>query len=123
MFHGSLWAVPKFPNGTYGLSQQGNNPLMYAELGGTSAQNSDYIAANVKGEWNITDALKFTTQFGARITFTYQKNFANSYTNVDTINKITKTVTNNSLTEVRNDVREYTLNNFLSYERLWATIM
>ncbi|MEJ7829847.1 MAG: SusC/RagA family TonB-linked outer membrane protein, partial [Segetibacter sp.] len=117
MFHGSLWAVPKFPNGTYGLSQQGNNPLMYAELGGTSNQNLDYIAGNVKGEWNIINGLKFTTQLGYRLTFTYQKNFANSYTNVDTINKITKTVTNNTLTEVRNDVREYTLNNFLSYEK------
>lgn len=120
MLHASLWAVPKFPNGTYGLSNQGQNPLMYAELGGTSIQNSDYITGNVKGEWNIAKGLKFTTQFGARVTYIYQKNFANSFTNTDTVNKITKIVANNSLNEVRTDVREYTLNNFFSYENTFG---
>jgi TonB-linked SusC/RagA family outer membrane protein len=120
LFHGSLWAVPKYENGTYGLSQQGNNPLMYAELGGTSNQYNDYITGSVKGEWDIANGLKFTTQFGARITFTYQKNFANAYTNFDTLNKITRTIPNNTLTEVRNDVREYTINNFLSYEKTFG---
>ncbi|WP_353722046.1 SusC/RagA family TonB-linked outer membrane protein [Dyadobacter sp. 676] len=33
-FHGTLWAVPKYPDGTYGLSTQGNNPLMFNEIGG-----------------------------------------------------------------------------------------
>ncbi len=58
---------------------------LYAELGGTSAQNLDFIIGNVKGEWNIINGLKFTTQFGVRLNFTYQKNFSNSYTNIDTI--------------------------------------
>lgn len=117
VYHGSLWAVPKYPNGTYGLSQQGNNPLMYAELGGLSKQYIDYIVGSAKGEWQIIKGLKFATQFGARISFTQQKNFSNAYTNVDSITKVTKVVANNSLTEVRNDFREYTINNLLSYER------
>ena len=114
--HGSLWAVPKYADGTYGLSPQGNNPLMYTEIGGNSKQYADYLLGNVKGEWEILKGLKFSTQFAARMTFTNQKNFANSYTNLDKNTNITKVVANNSLTEVRNNLREYTLNNLLTYE-------
>ena len=116
VMHGSLWAVPKYGDGTYGLSPQAHNPLMYAEMGGTSSQISDFIIGNVKGDWSILRGLKFSTQFGVRMTLTQQKNFANAYTNTDKNTNIVRTIPNNSLTEVRNDIREYTLNNLLSYE-------
>ena len=116
-FHGSLWAVPKYADGTYGLSTQGNNPLMYNEIGGMSRQNTDYLAGYVKGELDILDGLTFSTQIAGRGTFIYQKNFANAYTNVDKNTNITKTVANNSLTEVRNTLREYTINSLLTYEK------
>ncbi len=115
--HGSLWAVPKYADGTYGLSPQGNNPLMYIEKGGVSNQYNDYLLGNVRGEWEIVKGLKLSTQFAARMTFTQQKNFTNSYTNVDKNTNITKIVANNSLTETRNNLREYTINNLLTYEK------
>ncbi|WP_421826824.1 SusC/RagA family TonB-linked outer membrane protein [Larkinella sp.] len=116
-FHGTLWAVPKYADGTYGLSTQGNNPLMYNEIGGQSTQNTDYLAGYVKGDWDILDGLTFSTQIAGRGTFIYQKNFSNAYTNVDKNTNITKTVAINSLTEVRNTLREYTINSLLTYEK------
>lgn len=117
MLHGSLWAVPKYADGTYGLSQQGHNPLMYAEIGGTQRQYTDYFIGNIRGEWEIINGLKFSTQFAARVNYIQQKNFTNAYTNVDKTTGITKIIANNSLNEVRNNLREYTLNNLLTYDK------
>jgi TonB-linked SusC/RagA family outer membrane protein len=116
-FHGTLWAVPKYADGSYGLSTQGNNPLMFNEIGGQSRQNTDYLAGYLKAEFDIAEGLTFSTQIAGRGSFIFQKNFTNSYTNVDKNTNITKTVAINSLTEVRNTLREYTLNNLLTYEK------
>lgn len=85
ILHGSLWAVPKYPNGTYGLSQQGNNPLMFSEISGLNKRYEDILIGNVKGEWEIMKGLKFITQFGARVELVSQKNYSNAYTNKDSI--------------------------------------
>lgn len=116
-YHGSLWAVPKYPDGTYGLSTQGNNPLMFAEIGGLSSQYDDNLIANLKAELEILPGLKLSTQYGARVEYIQQKNFTNAYSNTDKNTNITKTVANNSLTEVRNNLREYTWNNLLTYDK------
>ncbi|QKZ14688.1 SusC/RagA family TonB-linked outer membrane protein [Spirosoma sp. KUDC1026] len=120
-FHGSLWAVPKYADGTYGLSTQGNNPLMFAEIGGDSKRYNDFLVGYVKGDWEILDGLTFSTQLAGRGYFTAEKNYTNAYTNVDKNTNITKTITNNSLTEVRNSLREYTLINLLTYDRSWGS--
>ncbi|HEY0109123.1 MAG TPA: SusC/RagA family TonB-linked outer membrane protein, partial [Fibrella sp.] len=120
-FHGSLWAVPKYPDGTYGLSTQGNNPLMNAEIGGDSKRATDYLAGYVKADWEIADGLIFSTQIAGRGFFTQEKNYTNAFVNLDKNTNITKTVANNSLNEVRNTLREYTITNLLSYERSLAS--
>ena len=120
-FHGSLWAVPKYGDGTYGLSTQGNNPLMFIEIGGQSKQRTDYLAGYVKGEFEIAEGLTFSTQIAGRGLFTQQKNYTNSYTNTDKNTNITKTIANNSLYEIRNTLREYTLNNLLTYEKTFGS--
>jgi TonB-linked SusC/RagA family outer membrane protein len=117
LFHGSLWAVPKYADGTYGLSTQGNNPLMFAEIGGVSSQYDDNLIANLKAELEILPGLKISTQYGGRIQNIQQKNFTNAYTNTDKNTNITKTVANNSLTEVRNTLREFTWNNLITYDK------
>ncbi|QRR02190.1 SusC/RagA family TonB-linked outer membrane protein [Dyadobacter sandarakinus] len=119
-FHGSLWAVPKYADGTYGLSTQGNNPLMFIEIGGLSRQTTDYLSGYVKADWDIAEGLTFSTQLAGRGFFTQQKNYTNSYTNIDKNTNITKVIANNSLTEVRDNLKEYTLNNLLTYEKSWG---
>ena len=120
-FHGSLWAVPKYPDGTYGLSTQGNNPLMFLEIGGQSLQKTDYLAGFVKAEFEIIEGLTFSTQIAGRGLFTQQKNYTNSYVNTDKNTNITKTIANNSLYEIRNTLREYTINNLLTYEKSFGS--
>jgi TonB-linked SusC/RagA family outer membrane protein len=120
-FHGSLWAVPKYPDGTYGLSTQGNNPLMFLEIGGQSLQKTDYLAGFVRAEFEILQGLTFSTQIAGRGLFTQQKNYTNSYVNTDKNTNITKTVANNNLYEVRNTLREYTINNLLTYEKSFGS--
>ena len=116
-FHGTLWAVPKYADGTYGLSTQGNNPLMFIEKGGQTKQKLDYLAGYVKADWDITEGLTFSTQIAGRGQFTSQKSYVNAYSNTDKNTNITRTIVNNNLTEVRNDLKEYTLNNLLTYDR------
>jgi TonB-linked SusC/RagA family outer membrane protein len=117
VMHGSLWAVPKYSDGTYGLSPQAHNPLMYAELGGVSNLLSDFIIGNVKGDWDIIGGLKFSTQFGVRMNLFQQKNFGNAFTNRDKNTNAVRTVPINYLTEGRTEIREYTINNLLTYEK------
>ncbi|REA59957.1 TonB-dependent receptor [Dyadobacter luteus] len=116
-FHGTLWAVPKYDDGTYGLSTQGNNPLMFIEKGGQTKQKTDYLAGYVKADWDITEGLTFSTQIAGRGLLTSQKSYVNAYSNTDKNTNITRTIVNNTLTEVRNDLKEYTLNSLLTYDR------
>ncbi|WP_254089371.1 TonB-dependent receptor [Dawidia soli] len=117
IFHGSLFTVPKYSDGTYGLSSQGHNPLMYAEMGGKSNQYTQNIIGNISASWTIAEGLKFTTQFSPRIILTSKKDFANSYTNLDKTRNITKAVPNNTLNEARINATEYTINNLLTYQK------
>ena len=117
MLHASQWTVPRYPDGTYGLSPQGRSPLVENELGGYSRIANDYILGNVKGDWEIVRGLKFTTQFAGSLTMLAGKNFLNSYEIRDYYNPdiVKKSVPINNLTETRNMDREYTLNNLLHY--------
>jgi len=119
-FHGSMWAVPKYPNGTYGLSTQGNNPLMFDEIGGQTQTRYDYFTGAIQGNWIIFKSLSFTSFFSGRAYFTQGKAFANAYINKDSITGIVKTVANNTLTETRNNLREYTWNNLLTYQQAFG---
>lgn len=122
MFHSSQWATPKFPDGSYGLSPQGHNPLMYAEIAGLSKTNDDYLVGNIKGDWQILKGLKFSTQLAARMNLTATKAFANKYEVKDYYNPaiIKKTVPINSLTEIRDNSREITLNSLLTYTKTFG---
>lgn len=117
MLQTSQFTVPRYPDGTYGISSDGYNPLLSAELAGTERTLDEYLFGNFKGEWQILKGLSFSTQLGARISLTTEKNYANSYEVKDYFNPtiVRKNVPLNSLTEYRNDVREYTINNLLTY--------
>lgn len=119
MMQNSIWTVPKYPDGAYGAGPQGNNPLLLAEIGGTYRRRSDYIVGNVKGEWQILEGLKFTTQFAASLSMLNGKEFTATYEIRDRVNPtvIRKSRTLNTLSETRDNTREYTFNNLLNYTR------
>ena len=87
---GSQWAVPKYPDGTYGLSSLGNNPLFFAEAQGYRDYNEDYMLGNVKGEWDIIKDLKLSIQYGKIANHYSQKGYKNLYdikTQIPGVNK------------------------------------
>ncbi|MEJ7736746.1 MAG: TonB-dependent receptor [Chitinophagaceae bacterium] len=120
MLQTSQWTVPKYPDGTYGISSDGKNPLVRSEIEGTARTGEEYLTGNIKGDWEIIEGLKFTTQLGARISLTKQKNYQNSFEIRDYYNPsiVTRSQPLNSLTEIRNDVREFTINNLLNYSTI-----
>jgi len=122
MLQTSQWTVPKYPDGTYGISSDGKNALMDAEINGTSRMIEDYLTGNIQGNWEIVKGLKFTTQLGARMTTTSGKNYQNKYEIRDFYDStlVRLTVPHNSLTEIRNNLSEVTLNSLLNYSTEWS---
>ncbi len=114
MTQNAIWDVPQYPNGDYGGGRQGNNPLLLIEKGGYNRNASDYIIANVKGDWEIVKGLTFSTQFAARSTNVIGKLYQNTWQTVDSTT-VKKRNLHNSLTESRSNDREFTLNNLLHY--------
>lgn len=119
LMHGTLFTVPKFPDGTYGLSPQNNNALLSAELLGTSNRIDDIFSGSFKAEWQILKGLNFSSQLGARMMNDSRKDYFNKFEIVDYYNKslIKKSNPISRLNEFRNDIREYTLNNLLNYDK------
>jgi TonB-linked SusC/RagA family outer membrane protein len=117
MMQNSIWTTPKFPDGTYGIGPQGNNPLLFAEKGGISRTLVDYLTGNLKGDLEIVKGLRFTSQIAVRFTLTSDKDYVNSYEVRDYYNPtlVRRTQPINRLTEGRNTFRELTLNQLLNY--------
>lgn len=122
MLSGSNFAVPQYPDGTYGLGSENYSPLVTAIMDGTSDFVENYGFVNLKGNVKIIEGLTFSTQYAGRYREFYRKDFANAYEIRDYYNKdnILKSVGPNSLTEIRLNSKEYTLNNLLIYNGLWG---
>jgi len=116
-FHGTLWAHPKYPDGSYGLSTQGNNPLMFIEQSGLRRAKNDFFSGVAKAEVKLLEHLTLTSQFGARAELASTKTFLNAINNTDPNTGIKREYAINSLTEIRDVVKEYTWNNLLGYDR------
>lgn len=117
MIHGSQWAVPQYPDGTYGLSKQGWNPLLISDPAyyGTDKRTNDYI----KGVWEIIKNLTFTTQYGLELMKMNRANFlptyeVRNYWNPDNVLKYGPS--KNSLQERRQETLHSTWNNVLTYK-------
>lgn len=111
----SIWAVPQYPDGTYGGGAQGNNPKLLAENGGTNREKNNYLMGNIQGKWDILKGLTFTTQLAIRSTDVMVKDFRNTWQTED-LNIVRKTNPINRLNETRINNREITLNNLLNYD-------
>lgn len=116
-FHGTLFAAPKYPNGTYGLSPQGFNPLLLTEKSGYNNIATHYIFTSGKLDYEILPDLVFSAQAAAVIDYAETKSFQNQVYNFDSINNRTYSVANNNLTESRNRSTEITTNFLLNYSK------
>lgn len=114
----SEWTVPKYPDGTYGISSDGHSPLFYAEAAGTIHSKNDLLAGSIKADWEILKGLKFSSQFAGSMTFVTAKDYRNSYDVRDYYDHdiVRKYQPINSMWETRNQWREYTINNLLTYK-------
>jgi len=116
-FHGTLFAAPKYADGTYGLSPQGFNPLMLAEKSGSNNAETHYLFGNIKLSYQILENLKFTGQVSGVMNYTETKAFQNAFTNYDAVNARTYSVANNNLTESRDRTTDITTNYLLNYSK------
>ena len=116
-FHGTLFAAPKYPNGTYGLSPQGFNPLLLTEKSGYNNIATHYIFTSGKLDYEILPNLIFSAQAAAVIDYSEIKSFQNQVFNFHSINNRTYSVANNNLTESRNRSTEITTNYLLNYSK------
>lgn len=115
--HGTLWAVPKYPDGTYGLSPQNFNPLLLAEQSGYDKVSTHYIYATSKLDYEIMKDLTFTAQLSGVVNYQEQKTFQNAVSNKDINTGGVYSVANNSLTENRSRYYELTTNYLLNYRK------
>ena len=120
MIHGSQFTVPRYPDGSYGLSPQGRNPLAFSdpELFGLEQHRTDYGVLNLQATWEVLRGLDFASQYGIEVdkqsslqnTPTYE---IRDYWNPDVVLQQNNV---NSLSETREDYLQKTWNNTLTYK-------
>ncbi len=114
----SSWTVPKYPDGTYGISSSNTNPLMFAEASGTFTELRDFLATNIKAELELLDGLSISSQLAGYVEADVREGHRRAievrdYYNPDVIQYQRP---QNSLNEVRARNTRYTLNNLLNYK-------
>lgn len=118
LMHASQFTVPQYADGSYGLSVQGNNPLMYATMTGDNRRWNNLFVGNLKADYEIIDGLKATLQYGLSQSNDKEKIFKNKYRVVDQENPSRiKYRDRNELEEKRIDILETTLNALLNYNK------
>lgn len=115
--HGSMWAVPKYDDGTYGLSPQNNNPLMFLEKTGYNKISTHYLYGTAKLDYEVLKNLTLTGQVSGVFNYQEQKAYQNAYSNRDVTTGASLTVANNLLTENRSRFTELTTNFLANYQK------
>ena len=119
MIHGSQFAVPQFPDGTYGLSPQRHNPLMYADpdIGGLMEQRARNYSGNFSANLDIIEGLNFTSRLAINNQETNRSRNWPTYEIRDYFNpeSILHRRQINSLDELRQESTQLTWYNTLNY--------
>lgn len=119
LLQNTQFTVPRYPDGTYGVSSDGRSPLVSADLEGVNTNLESYLTGNLKGTWRILNGLNFSTQIGARSTQFSQKSHRNSFQINDYYNPAVVRLSQpiNSITERRDIENEYTVTSLLTYSK------
>lgn len=120
MIHGSQWAVPRYPDGTYGLSPQGHNPLAYTDpdVFGAIDTKTDYTVLNLNAEWGVLSNLRLRSQYGIELSKSSTLETEPAYQIRDYWNPDVVLRQNNvpSLSESRSEFLQTTWNTTLTYD-------
>lgn len=122
MLQNSQFAVPRYPDGTYGVTSDGHSPLVDAELRGITNEKEDYLIGNLIGEYEVIDGLKLSLQYARRQTMTNSKTFRNKFEVRDYFDPsiVRLSVPINNLNLTAGDVRENTLNALVNFNRTYG---
>lgn len=116
--HGAQFTVPRYPDGGYGVSAQGNSPLISDKLSGYDRDWYNYFSGNLRFEWQILKDLKFSTQYAITSSADRGKIYRNTYSVADeNYPSRKKSVTVNNLTESRTNNYQETINSILEYNK------
>ena len=117
MWHGGMQAVPKYPDGTYGLTTYGQNPLMTAEQSGTYEVTSNKFILNLSGEVELLEDLAYTMDFGGNLDLVSDDEFSREFEVHDwKTGNVVKSVGPNSLWEERTNDQTWTWRHLLNYD-------
>jgi TonB-linked SusC/RagA family outer membrane protein len=111
--------MPKYPDGTYGWSRNGHNPLAYAEAWGLRDRATLYGSANAKADYELFDGFAIRTQASAQMTDGTYKDWRNQAEFRDYFNpaRVVKSNNLNRLEERRDQAREIYLRALAEYEK------
>ncbi len=117
----SQWGVPRYSDGSYGLSVDSFSPLVYAnESGLTNAENTSIIGI-FKGEYEVIDGLKLIGQYSTQYHNGRNTSFANKFYFQDKIHSNRVTFNNlNSMNENRSSSREDGLDLQITYNNTFG---
>ena len=117
MLHSSQFAVPRYPDGSYGLSPQRHNPLAWTdpEIVGAVDGTTDVNVINLEGSWDIVKGLTFTSQYALDLSKYSSVTNKPTYEIIDEIKGVKATNEVNTLEEYRSESFQRTWNNTLGY--------
>lgn len=109
MFHDTPPTVmPRYPDGTYGWSRNGHNPLAYAEAYGRRDRDELYGSANARADYQLFEGFAIRTQAAAQVWNDNYKDWRNQETFYDYFNptQVRKSISINRLDQRKNTVNE-----------------
>ncbi len=116
MWHGGIGAVPQYPDGTYGLTSNGVNPLMTAKESGTYEVTTNKFGLNLSGDAQLLEDLTYTMEFGGHADIMSQDEFSREYAVHDwQSGNVVQTYGPNSLWQQRETDQTWTWRNLLEY--------
>ena len=121
MFHDTPpMTMAKYPDGSYGISDNGRNPLAAAELG-RRTRKTDYGLVHLKGSYEILSGLRLMANASVQATAFSDENFREEYTFRDYFTKdVKRTWTPNWMDETKSNRTEVELRAMLDYDRTFG---
>ncbi|MFO7852251.1 MAG: SusC/RagA family TonB-linked outer membrane protein [Bacteroidota bacterium] len=114
----SQWAVPRYEDGSYGLSVDSYSPLILANEGGLTEENNTYLLGIFRGEYDIIEGLTLRGQYSIQYDYGYSSSFANKYFFQDKLHPSRTTVSNlNYMIDNRSQSREDGVDLQLTFDR------